>query len=221
MFTADMAGEKQIAAAKTIKGCPASPMQQGMPSLSPPHAGVHMEQVIFTLPEELNVAAFRHAWERAVKRHTILRTGFRVAGLVPQQGVHHQVRLHFAWKDWSGLTEREHPCFPQDKSVHEHFETQVEHTPDTVALVYFKGEVSYRELDNQANRVAIHLRSLAVEPDVPVEKATAIEFAREIERRTPRTAAKRWALTRVWRAHHCLTLVPLTPARKWQSTTEA
>ena len=58
--------------------------------------------------------------------------------------------------------------FPRDKCVHELFETQVERTPNTVALVYNKEEVSYRELDNQANRVARHLRSLAVGPRVPV-----------------------------------------------------
>ena len=55
-----------------------------------------------------------------------------------------------------------------NKCVHELFETQVERTPNAVALVYSKGEVSYRELDYQANRVAIHLRSLGVGPDVPV-----------------------------------------------------
>src|SRR5207302_5437400 len=58
--------------------------------------------------------------------------------------------------------------FPRDKCVHELFEAQVERTPNAVALVYRKEEVSYRELDNQANRVARHLRSLGVGPDVTV-----------------------------------------------------
>jgi non-ribosomal peptide synthetase component F len=57
---------------------------------------------------------------------------------------------------------------PPKKCVQELFETQVERTPNAVALVYSKGEVSYRELDYQANRVAIHLRSLGVGPNVPV-----------------------------------------------------
>ena len=105
-----MAGEKQIPAAKTIvESYPVSPMQQGMlyESLSAPHSGVHVEQILCTLPEELNLAAFRQAWERVAARHTILRTGFRVAGLKPQQQVHRQVRLHFEQKDWRGLTKRE------------------------------------------------------------------------------------------------------------------
>ena len=70
-------------------------------------------------------------------------------------------RLLTEWND----TETD---LPQDNCVHELFETQVERAPNAVALVYNKGEVSYRELDNQANRVALHLRSLCVGPDVPV-----------------------------------------------------
>src|SRR5882724_10143642 len=50
--------------------------------------------------------------------------------------------------------------FPRHKCIHELFETQVEFTPNTVALVYIKEEVSYRELDNQTNWAARHLRSL-------------------------------------------------------------
>src|SRR5262249_47406595 len=61
--------------------------------------------------------------------------------------------------DWNE-TDTRFPHCPQDKQVHELFETQVERTRYAVALVYSKGEVSYRELDNQANRVAFHLRSL-------------------------------------------------------------
>src|SRR5436309_10053348 len=67
-------------------------------------------------------------------------------------------RLLTEWND----TETD---LPQDNCVHELFETQVERAPNAVALVYNKGEVSYRELDNQANQVAPHLRSLCVGPD--------------------------------------------------------
>ena len=51
--------------------------------------------------------------------------------------------------------------YPRDQCLPELFEAQVERTPNAVALVYGKEEVSYRELDNQANQVALHLRSLA------------------------------------------------------------
>src|SRR5438093_4662533 len=58
--------------------------------------------------------------------------------------------------------------YPRDQCVPELFEAQVERTPNTVALVHGKEEVSYRELDNQANRVSHHLRSLGIRLDVPV-----------------------------------------------------
>src|SRR5207249_3431233 len=58
--------------------------------------------------------------------------------------------------------------YPRHACVPELFEAQVERTPNAVALVYGKEEVSYRELDNQANQVSHHLRSLGLGPDVPV-----------------------------------------------------
>src|SRR5438477_9653164 len=54
------------------------------------------------------------------------------------------------------------PHYPRSQCLPELFEAQVERTPNTVALVYGKEEVSYRELDNQANRVSRHLRSLSI-----------------------------------------------------------
>ena len=61
-----------------------------------------------------------------------------------------------------------HAEYPRGKCVHELFETQVERTPDAIALAYEKEELTYRELNIQANRVAHHLRFLGVGPDVPV-----------------------------------------------------
>src|SRR2546425_12251922 len=58
--------------------------------------------------------------------------------------------------------------YPRDKCVHELFETQVARTPEAIALASGKEEITYRELNIQAIRVAHHLRSLGVGPDVPV-----------------------------------------------------
>jgi len=105
-----MAGQNQFNRAGNIQeNYPLSPMQQGMlfHGLSAPHSGVDIEQVICALPEEVNVVAFHQAWERAVERHAILRTGFSWSGLEPRQEVHRRVRLHFEQKDWRGLEERE------------------------------------------------------------------------------------------------------------------
>ena len=52
--------------------------------------------------------------------------------------------------------------FPTDSSMHGLFETQVEKTPDAIALVYDNERLSYRALNERANRMARHLQSLGV-----------------------------------------------------------
>jgi len=58
--------------------------------------------------------------------------------------------------------------FPQDLCVHELFESRVEHAPDATALVFRGESLTYAELNARANRLAHHLRSLGVGPDVRV-----------------------------------------------------
>ena len=52
--------------------------------------------------------------------------------------------------------------------LHELFEAQVARTPDAVALTFENEQMTYRELNEQSNRLASHLRSLGVGPDAPV-----------------------------------------------------
>nr|WP_275976573.1 amino acid adenylation domain-containing protein [Geothrix alkalitolerans] len=52
--------------------------------------------------------------------------------------------------------------------THELFERQVARTPDAVALSFGARQVSYRELNERANKVAHHLRERGVGPDVLV-----------------------------------------------------
>ncbi|HEX2077184.1 MAG TPA: amino acid adenylation domain-containing protein, partial [Longimicrobium sp.] len=58
--------------------------------------------------------------------------------------------------------------YPAGSFIHERFEAQAGRTPDAVAVVYEDRELTYGELNARANRLAHHLRSLGVGPDVRV-----------------------------------------------------
>jgi amino acid adenylation domain-containing protein len=66
--------------------------------------------------------------------------------------------------DWNA-TARD---YPRDACVHQLFEAQADATPDAVALVYGNERLTYRELDQRANRLARRLRDLGVGPEVRV-----------------------------------------------------
>ena len=53
--------------------------------------------------------------------------------------------------------------YPSRSCIHELFEAQVRRTPDAVALVFEGGSLTYRELNEQANRVARYLREAGVD----------------------------------------------------------
>ncbi|ACC81529.1 hybrid non-ribosomal peptide synthetase/type I polyketide synthase [Nostoc punctiforme] len=52
--------------------------------------------------------------------------------------------------------------------IHQFFEMQVERTPDAVALVFENQQLTYRELNQQANHLAHYLRTLGIRVDVLV-----------------------------------------------------
>jgi amino acid adenylation domain-containing protein len=58
--------------------------------------------------------------------------------------------------------------YPADWYIHEQFEAQAGRTPEAVAVVYEDRLLTYAELNRRANRLAHHLRSLGVGPDVRV-----------------------------------------------------
>jgi amino acid adenylation domain-containing protein/non-ribosomal peptide synthase protein (TIGR01720 family) len=57
---------------------------------------------------------------------------------------------------------------PAARCIHELFAEQVERRPDAVAVVFERAQLSYRELDHRANRLARRLRRLGVGPEVCV-----------------------------------------------------
>ncbi|WP_046270840.1 non-ribosomal peptide synthetase, partial [Pseudomonas syringae] len=55
--------------------------------------------------------------------------------------------------------------YPQQQTIHGMFEAQVERTPEGVAVVHGEQRLTYRELNEQANRLAHALRKQGVQPD--------------------------------------------------------
>ncbi|MFB2922783.1 MULTISPECIES: amino acid adenylation domain-containing protein [Aerosakkonema] len=58
--------------------------------------------------------------------------------------------------------------YPKNLSIHQLFETQVEQTPDTVAVIFKDEQLTYRELNTKANQLAHHLQALGVKPETLV-----------------------------------------------------
>jgi len=58
--------------------------------------------------------------------------------------------------------------FPREKCIHQLFETQVEETPDAIAVIHDDIKMTYFELNRRANVLAKHLQSLGVDPEVRV-----------------------------------------------------
>ncbi|WP_293138435.1 non-ribosomal peptide synthetase [Okeania sp. SIO3I5] len=56
----------------------------------------------------------------------------------------------------------------QNQCIHQLFEKQVEQTPDAVAVVFEGEQLTYRKLNERANKLARYLQNLGVKPEVPV-----------------------------------------------------
>jgi len=58
--------------------------------------------------------------------------------------------------------------YSSNKCLHQLFEDRVEQNPDAVALIFEGQQLTYQELNQRANQLAHHLRSLGVIPDTVV-----------------------------------------------------
>ena len=66
--------------------------------------------------------------------------------------------------EWNNTTKE----YPIDKCIHQLFEEQVTRSPDAIAVVFEDKQLTYRELNQRANCLAHHLKTLGVEPEVLV-----------------------------------------------------
>ena len=78
--------------------------------------------------------------------------------LLPLQEQHQQL---VEWND----TQRN---YPEALCIHQMFESQVELTPEAIALVFEDKSLTYQSLNQRANQLAHHLQKLGVAPDVLV-----------------------------------------------------
>ncbi len=67
--------------------------------------------------------------------------------------------------------------FPKQRCIHEHFEARAKETPDRVAVVFEGQQLTYRELDERAHRLAHHLQCQGV----GTESLVAICMERSLE----------------------------------------
>jgi amino acid adenylation domain-containing protein len=101
-----------------------TPMQEGMlfHCLASPRSGVDVVQIIGKLREELDIPAFRRAWQRLVDRHEALRLRFTWDEEAnARQFPLPQATLAFELRDWRGVAspeqERQFECFlDEDRS---------------------------------------------------------------------------------------------------------
>jgi len=84
-----------------------SPMQHGMlfHSLLDPESGVYHAQMTCLLEGNLDVQAFRQAWQHVVDRHPALRTAYAWRKLEkPLQAVKRSIQQPIEIQDWSALS---------------------------------------------------------------------------------------------------------------------
>ncbi|HEV7215989.1 MAG TPA: condensation domain-containing protein, partial [Chloroflexota bacterium] len=87
-----------------------SPLQQGLlfHSLYAPGSETYVVQFACALQGDVDIPAFRRAWQRLLERHDAFRTSFHATELrQPLQVVHHRVDVPWREEDWRGLPKAE------------------------------------------------------------------------------------------------------------------
>ncbi|MBE7384654.1 MAG: amino acid adenylation domain-containing protein [Leptolyngbya sp. SIO1E4] len=129
---------------------------------------------------EYNTDLFDAARVRRMKGH--FQTLLEAIAVDPQQRIDQlplltEAERHQLLREWN----QTQTPYPQDVCIHQLFEAQVEKTPDAVAIVFEKQQLTYRELNQQANQLAHYLRQRNVQPETLVgiclERAIAMMIA--------------------------------------------
>lgn len=143
----------------------ASPDQLDWQSLGASMALVAYEDG--TLPELVHSGSLNNTDSKAIVQQ--LQSLITACIEDPQQSLHQLPLLSVAQQqrilvDWNDTTQP----LPIDKCIHDLFAEQVERTPDAVAVVFQDQELTYQELNTQANQLAHYLQLQGVGPDVIV-----------------------------------------------------
>ena len=116
---------------------------------------------------EYNTHLFEQATiERMIGHYLVLLEGIvanptQRAAELPLLTIDERYKLLVEWND----TEL---AYPEQATIHELFEEQVKRTPNAVAVSFKDQTLTYQELNQRANQLAHHLRTLGVKPEVPV-----------------------------------------------------
>ncbi|MFM6106645.1 MAG: amino acid adenylation domain-containing protein, partial [Sphaerospermopsis kisseleviana] len=85
----------------------------------------------------------------------------QAVGEIPMLNTEERHQLLVEWND----TVR---AYPREKCIHQLFESQVEKTPNAVAVVFENQQLTYLELNQRANQLGNYLKSLGVRPELLV-----------------------------------------------------
>ena len=119
---------------------------------------------------EYNADLFEHSTMQRMLRHfqRLIEAALENPDLplaqLPILGPEEREQVLVEWNRTAVDYSRDHlgPC------IHELFESQVERSPDAIAVIAGKQELTYRELDQRANQLARYLLKRGLGPEVPV-----------------------------------------------------
>ncbi|MEH2238479.1 non-ribosomal peptide synthetase [Nostoc sp.] len=75
-----------------------------------------------------------------------------------------EVERHQVLVEWNNTKGN----YPNDKCIHHLFEKQVQHQPDSIALVFGDEQLTYQELNNRSNKLAQYLQKIGVDSEILV-----------------------------------------------------